>query len=224
MALAPHVGRLRGAERVEPGVVTPLHVELDAVGRVGQEQPRRVALEHAGDDGRVGAVAARYAVLAEDPDVAGPRHGDGRRLGDLVGVGGGGERAQGDFGLAGDLAHLVLGEAGEQREVAGEGGEDLGELGDVELAVDPVEGDVEGLGLLVGEVEFDDGDLGQADALGGLDALVAADDEVVGAAHVHRLGEAERPQALAQRRHLRLGHHPGVVGGGTQSRDRDVAD
>jgi hypothetical protein len=99
-----HVRRLGWRLRIHE-VVAPLHVQLDAVGRVGDQEAWRRAGEQAVDVRLARRVAAQDPVRPEREQVARLHPGLGGRLGDGVGVGQPGLR-------------LVAGEVGQERFVA----------------------------------------------------------------------------------------------------------
>ena len=79
------VQHLAGAPgRGGAGLVAPGRVVVDAVGRVGDHQLRRHAVEQALDVGRHRGVAAEQPVRAEEPEIAGHRDRVLGRLGDVV--------------------------------------------------------------------------------------------------------------------------------------------
>jgi hypothetical protein len=79
-------------------------------------------------------------------------------------------------------------------------------------------------GLLDADVEPGHGDGGPAEAPGGHEALMTADDRPVLAASQNRLNEAELAQAPRQRLELVVGDPTGVGGVGLELIDRDLLD
>ena len=171
-------------------------------------------VEAAPNVGRVGAVAAEKAMLAEEPDIAGLSDGSLGWFGNVVGIG-----KAGDADLH-QARHLFIAEAGE--------GEIEAEiLQRLELSLEEFEvpagierqlvvGDDVGLLLGLAQAgEFDHRHLRQAELPGCEQPAVSGDDAIV-AVDEDRVGETEGANGGSNLRHLRVGVRSRIAGIGNE--------
>jgi hypothetical protein len=79
VVIGPHVGRLRGTQRVVHAIA-PRAIEADAIRGIGRQEGRRLAVEQARHVVGVRRVPAQEAMVPERPEITGLRAGCPARL------------------------------------------------------------------------------------------------------------------------------------------------
>ena len=79
--LLPQVAGFGRSTAIQTRPISPLRIQLDAVGRIGHQQLRFALPQKPGNRIGVGGIAAQYAVATTEPQIAGPGHGNHRHRG-----------------------------------------------------------------------------------------------------------------------------------------------